>query len=156
MVEEKKKNKRGRRKPHNNDPKPEQIQEPTKSIDAVTEISKILSEEIQIAVEEDKKKSPDLEVAKKLIKIWQSAMDRKLEFNLTFETVKRLMSYNKCYYTGREFEDDGPYSRSFDRVDSSKGYIEGNVVACTVDINSKKSNLTPDEIKMLYDKISKL
>jgi hypothetical protein len=129
-----------------------------KPIDAVEEIHKILTEDISNIVVEDieSKKSGDLEIAKKMIKIWQSAMDRKLEFNLSFETVKRLMSYKTCYYTGKPFEDDGPYARSFDRVDSSKGYIEGNLVACTVDINSKKSNLTVDEIKMLYDKLIKL
>lgn len=95
----------------------------------------------------------DLEVAKKLIKIHQSAMDRKLDFNLSFETVRRLMGYKTCYYTGKEFEAEGTYSMSFDRVDSSKGYIEGNVVACTVDINGKKSNLSMDEIKALYEKV---
>jgi hypothetical protein len=95
----------------------------------------------------------DLEVAKKMLKIYQSAVDRKLEYNLSFETVKKLMSYKTCYYTGREFEQEGTYSMSFDRVDSNKGYIEGNVVSCTVDINGKKSNLTVDEIKSLYEKL---
>lgn len=95
----------------------------------------------------------DLEVAKKMLKIFQSANDRGLEYNLTFKTVRRLMNYRKCYYTGREFREDGPYSRSFDRVDSSRGYVEGNVVACTVDINQKKSNLTNEEITILYEKL---
>lgn len=31
----------------------------------------------------------DLEVAKKMLKIYQSAADRKLEFNLSFESVKK-------------------------------------------------------------------
>lgn len=96
----------------------------------------------------------DLEIAKKMLKIYQSAVDRKLSFNLTFETVKRLMSYRTCFYTGKEFESEGQYAMSFDRVDSAKGYIEGNVVSCTVDINSKKSNLSYEEIKMLYEKLS--
>lgn len=96
----------------------------------------------------------DLEIAKKMLKIYQSAVDRKLAFNLSFETVKRLMSYRTCFYTGKEFESDGQYAMSFDRIDSSKGYIEGNVVSCTVDINSKKSNLSYEEIKMLYEKLS--
>lgn len=95
----------------------------------------------------------DIEVAKKMIKINQSAIDRKLEFDLSFETVKKLMSYDNCFYTGRNFDDDGPYARSFDRIDSSKGYIEGNVVSCTVDINGKKSNLSTDEIICLYNKL---
>lgn len=96
----------------------------------------------------------DLEVAKKMLKIYQSAADRKLEFNLSFESVKKLLSYQACYYTNRKFEDEGNYSRSFDRVDSAKGYIEGNVVACTVDINGKKSNLSFEEIECIYKKIS--
>jgi hypothetical protein len=95
----------------------------------------------------------DLEVAKKMLKIYQSAVDRKLDYNLSFETVKKLMSYKNCYYTGKEFEVDGIYSMSFDRVDSAKGYIEGNVVSCTVDINGKKSNLSIEEIRSLYEKL---
>jgi hypothetical protein len=95
----------------------------------------------------------DVEVAKKLINIYQSAMDRKLEFSLSFESVKNLLRHQTCYYTGRKFESEGPYSRSIDRVDSAKGYIEGNVVSCTIDINGKKSNLSDDEIELLYKKI---
>jgi hypothetical protein len=95
----------------------------------------------------------DVEVAKKLLNIYQSAMDRKLEFNLSFESVKTLLKFQTCYYTGRRFDNEGPYARSIDRIDSSKGYIEGNVVSCTVDINGKKSNLSDDEIELLYNKI---
>jgi hypothetical protein len=103
-----------------------------------------------------KEKNPepsDIEVAKKLLNIYQSAMDRKLEFNLGFESVKTLLRFSTCYYTGRKFDVEGPYSRSIDRVDSSKGYIEGNVVSCTIDINGKKSNLSDEEIELLYQKI---
>ena len=95
----------------------------------------------------------DLEVAKKMIKIYQSAQDRKLEFNLSFESVKKLLLHQTCYYTNRAFEEEGAFSRSFDRIDSAKGYIENNVVACTVDINGKKSNLSMDEIECLYTKM---
>jgi len=95
----------------------------------------------------------DVEVAKKLLNIYQSAADRKLEFNLSFESVKTLLKFQTCYYTGRKFDNDGPYARSIDRIDSAKGYIEGNVVSCTVDINGKKSNLSDDEIELLYNKI---
>lgn len=100
-----------------------------------------------------KQEISDLEVARKMIKIHQSAADRKLDFDLGFETVRKLLTYKTCYYTNREFEEDGIFSRSFDRVDSSKGYVEGNVVSCTVDINGKKSNLTFDEIAALYHKL---
>lgn len=95
----------------------------------------------------------DLEVAKKMLKIYQSASDRSLEFNLSLDSVRKLLNYPVCYYTGKKFENDGPYSRSFDRVDSAKGYVEGNVVACTIDINGKKSNLSFEEIECIYSKI---
>lgn len=100
-----------------------------------------------------KQEVSDLEVARKMIKIYQSAADRKLDFDLSLETVRKLLTYKSCYYTNREFDEDGAFSRSFDRVDSSKGYVEGNVVSCTVDINGKKSNLTFDEIAALYHKL---
>jgi hypothetical protein len=98
----------------------------------------------------------DLEVAKKMLKIYQSAQDRKLKFDLSFESVRKLLSYPTCYYTNKAFEEDGIFARSFDRIDSSDGYVENNVVACTVDINGKKSNLSFDEIECLYNKLSVL
>lgn len=107
----------------------------------------------QDPIKREKQDNNDLEVAKKMLKINQSAIDRNLEFNLKFESVKKLMSYSTCYYTDRKFESDGNYSRSFDRIDTSKGYVEGNVVACTIDINGKKSNLSLDEIECLYKKL---
>lgn len=101
-----------------------------------------------------KEEISDLEIAKKMLKIYQSAQDRKIEFDMSFEAVKKLMSYTHCYYTNRRFEEDGQFARSFDRIDSAKGYIDGNVVACTVDINGKKSNLSLEELELLYHKLT--
>ena len=98
----------------------------------------------------------DVEVAKKLVNIHSSAQSRSLEFNLTFEYVKKLLEYNTCYYTNVIFTEDGGSARSFDRVDNDKGYVIGNVVACTIDINGKKNNLTIDEIVCLYKKLAYL
>lgn len=95
----------------------------------------------------------DLEVANKLIKLYQSAKDRNIDFDLTLNKVRQLLQVKSCYYTGVPFEEDGKYARSIDRVDSDKGYIDDNVVACTVDINGKKANLTNEEIEMLYTKL---
>ena len=97
----------------------------------------------------------DLEVAKKMLKIYQSAIDRKLDFDLSFETVRNLLLEPTCYYTQKVFEETGNFARSFDRINSDLGYVEGNVVACTVDINSKKSNLSYEEIEILYRVLSK-
>ena len=100
------------------------------------------------------RKIEDIEVARKMINLQQSATSRNLEYNLTFETTKRLMSYTRCYYTNVEFNDTTNIF-SIDRVDPKKGYIEGNVVACTVEINSKKANLTIEEIHSLSVQIKK-
>ena len=95
----------------------------------------------------------DLIVAKKLLQLKQSADSRSIEFGLSFYTVRRLLNVKKCYYTGIMFEETGPFARSIDRVDSTLGYLEGNVVACTVDINTKKANITVEEIHQISKKI---
>jgi hypothetical protein len=98
----------------------------------------------------------DVEVARKMVNIHSSASSRNLEFNLTFDYVKKLLEYDKCYYTNVPFTEEGLSARSFDRLDNDKGYILGNVVACTVDINGKKNNLTIEEIICLYKKLAYL
>ena len=113
--------------------------------DVVLEIKKELRPQI-----------PDIEVAKKLVNIHSSAQSRNLDFDLTFEYVKKLLEYNTCFYTNVQFTEDGPNARSFDRVDNDRGYVIGNVVACTTDINGKKNNLTIDEIVCLYKKLGNL
>jgi hypothetical protein len=105
---------------------------------------------------EPKTQIPDVEVAKKLVNIHSSAQSRNLDFDLTFEYVKKLLEYSTCFYTNVTFTEDGPNARSFDRVDNDRGYVIGNVVACTTDINGKKNNLTIDEIVCLYKKLGNL
>lgn len=97
----------------------------------------------------------DLEVAQKMLQLSQSATSRKMGFDLSFRTVKFLLSQKKCFYTGVPFEETGPNSRSIDRIDASLGYIEGNVVACTVEINGKKGSLTIEEIEKIHKAIQK-
>jgi hypothetical protein len=120
----------------------ETIEEPVSIIDS-TEVTD--NTEIKILT--------DYTVAKKLIQLKQSADSRSLEFSLKFTTVKKLMNSKKCFYTGKTFEPSGIYARSIDRIDPSKGYLDDNVVACTVDINGKKSNLTINDIHCLSKKI---
>jgi hypothetical protein len=96
----------------------------------------------------------DYYVAKKLVQLKQSADSRKIEFSLKFSTVKRLLSTKTCYYTGTPFAKNGRNSRTIDRVDASRGYVDDNVVACTTEINGKKANLTAEEIFLLSKKIS--
>jgi hypothetical protein len=124
-----------------------------------TDVDTLELESVKKPVEvkkETKHQIPDIEVAKKLVNIHSSAQSRNLEFDLSFEYVKKLLEYNTCFYTNVQFTEDGPNARSFDRVDNDKGYVIGNVVACTTDINGKKNNLTIDEIICLYKKLGHL
>lgn len=66
-----------------------------------------------------------------------SASKRGLECTLSLEDVEKLLSVKRCYYTGIRFTDKKP--RTFDRVDNSKGYIPGNVVACIEQVNQMKA-----------------
>ena len=120
--------------------------------DFVTNLSSKTVEEPK----KDIKTISDLEVARKLVNIHSSAQSRNLEFNLTFEYVKKLLEYKTCYYTNVTFTEDGPNQRTFDRLDNDKGYIVGNVVACNSDINGKKNNLSIEEIICLYKKLGHL
>ena len=122
------------------------------------EVKEVIKPEVKEPVKKEIAKPviSDVEVAKKLVNIHSSAQSRSLEFNLTFEYVKKLLEYNTCYYTNVQFTEDGIFARSFDRVDNDKGYVIGNVVACTVDINGKKNNLSIDEIVCLYKKLAYL
>ena len=95
----------------------------------------------------------DYYIAKKLVQLKQSADSRKIEFALKFKTVKKLLSAKTCYYTGKTFTKKGPGARSIDRVDATKGYTDDNVVACTTDINAKKTNLTVDEILVISKRV---
>jgi hypothetical protein len=97
----------------------------------------------------------DYIVAKKLLQLGQSAKSRNLDFDLKFSTIRRLLLVKKCFYTGKVFEHTGPLSRSIDRVDSSLGYVEGNVVACTIHINLKKADLSMEDITLLAKNIQK-
>jgi hypothetical protein len=134
--------------------------EPSQDVtrEELTEVKEVVKPEVKEPTKKEVVKPviSDVEVAKKLVNIHSSAQSRNLEFNLTFECVKKLLEYTTCFYTNVTFTEDGIYARSFDRVDNEKGYVIGNVVACTVDINGKKNNLSIDEIVCLYKKLAYL
>lgn len=79
----------------------------------------------------------------KRLNILKSANKRGLEFNLTDANIKTLLNKKTCYYTGVAFdEDNDPMNvRTFERVDDTKGYVKGNVVAVTLRANRIKNIL---------------
>lgn len=79
------------------------------------------------------------------------------EYNLTLDYIKQLLLDQdyKDYYTGSIPENYEEYS--IDRIDSSKGYVEGNVVITTNKINLMKNDMSTEEfknqIKLLYNNL---
>lgn len=93
----------------------------------------------------------DLYVAKKLAAKAKNAKDRGIEFGLTFQSMKNLMKAKRCYYTGivlttpegvqPDQTGNKASDRTIDRIDGSKGYVPGNVVACCNAANNIKAQL---------------
>ena len=85
----------------------------------------------------------------RLNSIKKGAVERKLEFNITEKTVASLLLGN-CYYCGE------PLADGIDRLDSSKGYIENNVVPCCKICNIMKNKFPLDtflnKVKKIYNK----
>jgi hypothetical protein len=92
----------------------------------------------------------DIDVATKFMSLKHSAQSRGIEFGLSLSRVRQLLNTRRCYFTRLPFEQEGPFARSIDRIDSSRGYVDDNVVACTIEINRRKSDLTLKEIECLY------
>lgn len=83
-------------------------------------------------------RSEDEQVAIKYLQLIKSARNRNKEFSLTLSDVRKLLRIKKCHYTGVAFgENDN--AMTVDRIDSTKGYVKGNVVACTHWANRTKN-----------------
>lgn len=85
-------------------------------------------------------------------------------FDLTAEYLEVLYKKQggKCYYSGEPLRlgidgdlnvKDNPYMISLDRIDSNRGYIQGNVVFCTFAANSAKNLLSESDFFRLVKKI---
>lgn len=87
-------------------------------------------------------KSFEIRVAEKYLQLLQSAQRRHLDFNLSLVDVRNLLLRKTCYYSNVKFNPNGGHedSRTIDRLDCNKGYVKGNVVACTYKMNIFKEN----------------
>lgn len=86
------------------------------------------------------------------------------EFLLTTEEVEELI-FNNCFYCGIEPKSvktlgAGVWKRNslptngIDRLDSSKGYMQGNVVSCCAECNYFKSDISFDDFCLKVHTIS--
>lgn len=97
----------------------------------------------------------ELYCAKHLIWKSENAKKRGIDFTLSFTSMKNLMSAKRCYYTGLPLtKSDGSgemrlSDATIDRIDGSKGYIAGNVVACCHGANQMKGQFEAMGVKGL-------
>ena len=80
----------------------------------------------------------NLMVARKYITKCNNATNKGIDFTLTLPDVARIMKTKKCYYSGIDLSKD---TITIDRIDNSKGYIKGNVVACHDEVNAFKGTI---------------
>ena len=92
------------------------------------------------------------------------ANKKKLEYNLTFDFVQKLLkdSGYKCAITGLEMnlksdsrKRANPFKCSLDRIDSSKGYTEDNVQFVCWAVNQMKAERTKEELKFWVETLYK-
>ena len=99
-------------------------------------------------------RKPDQHVKYMFSYYLKNANKRSLNFSLTLEDVRTLIS-GECFYCGsapkhgsgcakRMFHDAMP-ANGIDRVDSRIGYTVDNCVSCCFDCNRSKGNRTVDE-----------
>lgn len=99
-------------------------------------------------------------------KLKHTAKQRKIEYVLTPEILKKHfdMQNGLCYYTGVplklittvEWNDKrqaDPDVLSVDRIDSSIGYIDDNIVLCCTAINKMKGSSSHKEIQAIFNYI---
>lgn len=73
-----------------------------------------------------------------------NAKERKIEWKLSFSQYKKILQSKTCRYTKKKFDLSDEKSDNYitlDRIDSSVGYIPGNVVACSKIANRIKGNI---------------
>ena len=111
-------------------------------------------------------KLTDIQIAQKLTAKYANALKRGIHFNLSFKRMKQLCKQKTCFFTGIKFheyikplepgETEHPYAMTIDRIDSSLGYTDDNVVACTNEFNKLKSNLSLQTIERMYKGVQKV
>lgn len=92
---------------------------------------------------------------------WQSikkrALAKNIPFDITVSELKRMLQRKTCYYTGEPLDIHNPkYHPSVDQVEPSKGYKKDNIVICCTNVNTFKSNIEPEAIIRMADKLKEL
>lgn len=93
----------------------------------------------------------DLSFEKRVAEVYLSkakhAEKKGIPFELGLMSVRNIVRAKRCYYTGVALtwtdREKGVRAtdRTIDRIDNSKGYVKGNVVACSHLANQLKSHI---------------
>ena len=94
----------------------------------------------------------DVAVAKAFLAKAESSKARGIEFSMPFMSFKNLCKAKKCHFTGLTLT---PETFTIDRIDSKKGYVVGNVVACHRDFNNLKSLYENPELSLDLNSVLK-
>lgn len=103
-------------------------------------------------------KVTDEQIMSKWNSLRGSAKSRGLEFDLSLTSVRNLLAAKKCFYTKEFFNSskNSPKYKTIDRIDPNKGYVKGNVVACSKGFNELKSTFEHTDRKTLNKMIKNL
>ena len=82
--------------------------------------------------------------------LWTLAKKRSKEIELTIQPEDIIFT-GYCPVTGNKLTVGGPYdsAMSLDRVDNTKGYVPGNVVAISRKANKQKNDLSIADIEAI-------
>jgi hypothetical protein len=85
----------------------------------------------------------------------KDARNRKIGFNLTSEYIKKLLEEqdNRCALTGRVIGHAQENALSMDRIDSSKGYVVGNIQLVCKQANFAKHALSQQDFIQLCKEV---
>lgn len=59
----------------------------------------------------------------------------------------------RCAITGVEFKDDKYWRPALDRINSSKGYVRGNLQFLAASVNNAKWDMTEDQFRFMCSKV---
>ena len=83
-------------------------------------------------------------------KLWYRAKSRCKESGREFSIeISDIFVPDVCPIFLVPFEENTPHSASLDRIDSSKGYVKGNVQVISTRANVLKNNVTVQELERL-------
>lgn len=85
------------------------------------------------------------------------AIQRGLEFTITLNDIVvpekcPILGIPMSYHRGIKQDD----SYSLDRIDSSKGYVKGNVWVISLRANRIKNDSTPNELRLIADRVEQI